>query len=215
MTRSGEVSDQVLQEIEDEFATLLTERQDIEALIPGNWETMHETYRNLADEVKKARRSYRRNVDSAYEPIPKLYELIRTTAALESLGTKLTGLEIVIRTQTPTEAMATIKNFEKELGTVAGSSSIKSRVSKARRALKGSKADPAKAQAFLAEGIELYAAELAWRQRAVKDLSSPLGTYNDALRSSIGLRLQDKLTIEQAKLVSRCKSHHQDISLAF
>ncbi len=68
---------------------------------------------------------------------------------------------------------------------------------------------------MLTKAIDQYATEMIWRERAVDELAVGLNKYDVALRSSIGLRLQDRLTIDQAKLVSSCKSHHKDISLAF
>ena len=39
--------------------------------------------------------------------------------------------------------------------------------------------------------------------------------YNDVIKHNIGLRLQNRLTKEQAKFVARCNSVHRDISLNF
>ena len=38
---------------------------------------------------------------------------------------------------------------------------------------------------------------------------------NSIIKNNIGLRLQSKLTKEQAKFVARCNSIHRDISLNF
>jgi len=111
--------------------------------------------------------------------------------------------------------MSTIKALGKELGSIAGSSKIKSRISKARRSLKGSNADPVKALALLDEGLALYADEVRWRQKASQELGGPLTEYDQALKRTVGLRLQERLDAEQAEFVARCKSKHQDISLNF
>ena len=39
--------------------------------------------------------------------------------------------------------------------------------------------------------------------------------YNEVIKPNIGLRLQSRLTKEQAKFVARCNSVHRDISLNF
>ena len=39
--------------------------------------------------------------------------------------------------------------------------------------------------------------------------------YNDVIKHNIGLRLQNRLTKEQAKFIARCNSVHRDISLNF
>ena len=57
--------------------------------------------------------------------------------------------------------------------------------------------------------------EVAWRTRAAKELLPGLSTYADAIRHNIGLRVQDRLTDEQARMVAECQSVHRDISLHF
>ena len=42
-----------------------------------------------------------------------------------------------------------------------------------------------------------------------------LQEYNLVIKDNIGLRLQSRLTKEQAKFVARCNSIHRDISLNF
>ena len=39
--------------------------------------------------------------------------------------------------------------------------------------------------------------------------------FDDAIKDTIGLRLQERLTKKQAKIVSSCRSIHRDISLNF
>ena len=40
-------------------------------------------------------------------------------------------------------------------------------------------------------------------------------SFDNSIKNTIGLRLQEKLTKEQAKYVAACKSKHKDISLNF
>jgi hypothetical protein len=42
-----------------------------------------------------------------------------------------------------------------------------------------------------------------------------LKKYNQIIKNNIGLRLQSKLTKEQAKFVAACNADHKDISLNF
>ena len=39
--------------------------------------------------------------------------------------------------------------------------------------------------------------------------------FDDSIKNTIGLRLQEKLSKEQAKYVAACRSTHTDISLNF
>ena len=51
--------------------------------------------------------------------------------------------------------------------------------------------------------------------RAADELLPGLSAYDDAIKHSIGLRVQERLTQEQARVVAECQSVHRDISLHF
>ena len=187
----------------------------IEASIPVAWDDARARYVELSDVQKKARREYRRSVDDAYQTVADLQILIADAGALRAFEPTLAGLDAVVANELPEQAMEIIKAAERELGEVAGSGRIKGRLSKARRALRGNSPKPEKAAGFLAEARERYAEEVEWRTRAAQDLAPGLAAYDDAIRHSIGLRVQDRLTQEQAKLVAECQSVHRDVSLHF
>ena len=89
------------------------------------------------------------------------------------------------------------------------------RLSKARRALRGKSPKPEKAAGFLAEARERFAEEVEWRTRAAQELAPGLAAYDRAIRDTIGVRQQDRLTGEQASALSACLANHRDISLNF
>ena len=61
---------------------------------------------------------------------------------------------------------------------------------------------------------EILEAEIAWRQRA-GELASELGEYDRAIADTIGTRLQQRLSSEQAESIATCLSVHRDLSLYF
>jgi hypothetical protein len=126
----------------------------------------------------------------------------------------LLSLKSIIADEPEKVAMKKIKVVEKLLGNVAGSSKIKSKISKARRALKRNP-DREKAAGFLQQGLELFSQEVAWRQHASEKLLAALNEYDGVLFGSVGARLQNRLSSEQAAFVAGCLSEHQDVSLAF
>ena len=65
------------------------------------------------------------------------------------------------------------------------------------------------------ETFSLFDQEVSWRGDANKNLLPELLKYNEVIKNNIGLRLQSRLTKEQAKFVARCNSVHRDISLNF
>jgi len=183
--------------------------------IPESWTGARKRYVELNKAEKKARRNYRNNVDQAYETIAELRKVIAGADELAGLEQQLTALETVIVNEPAKVAMDRIKQSEKALGKVAGTSAIKSKLSKARRALKGKKPKPEKAIQFLREGLKLYAAEVDWRRQAAVGIAPALAAYDNAIKDSIGLRLQRWLAVEQVKEIASCQSIHRDFSLQF
>ena len=193
----------------------MIDRKTLEPQIPANWQADHDQYTKLAKAEKSARNRYRNNVDSAYEPVPALLQVLEQTEALAQSEPQIRALNNAIGELSHDAAMAQIAEVSKSLGLIAGSSKVKSKLSKARRALKGKKADPLKSQRFVEEGLSILATELQWRRQAAEQLSPALNTYEIAIKDSIGLRLQQRLSIEQAEYVASCRSSHKDISLHF
>ena len=75
--------------------------------------------------------------------------------------------------------------------------------------------DPMAIRTKSKEVVELFNKEVSWRANAKENLMPKLEEYNNAIKETIGLRLQSKLTKEQAIYVSKCNSIHRDISLNF
>ena len=111
--------------------------------------------------------------------------------------------------------MNRIKSIEKILNDIAGAELIKEKLTKARRNLKKDDADMNKINNLLNEASGIYMIENEWRAKAEKELLPQLNKFDDSIKNTIGLRLQEKLTKEQAKYVAACRSTHTDISLNF
>ena len=65
------------------------------------------------------------------------------------------------------------------------------------------------------EFLSLFNKEVKWRSDSNKNLLPEIMKYNLDIKDNIGLRLQTKLTKDQAKYVASCNSIHRDISLNF
>ena len=194
------------------------EEQDVlKATIPEGWTAAREKFVALNSANTKAQRNYYNTTDGSYETLSSLRDVIAATGALKDFRPELDMLAETI-TQTPKDdAMETIKKIEGRLSDIAGSSKIKSALSKARRAIKkdDSEAGRTKAMTFHATAIEQYESEMQWRSKAEQELAPKLETYNSAIISTIGLRLQPRLSDTLAKQVALCQSSHRDISLNF
>ena len=212
-TRPDDIAD--IQALEREMVIHEGEKKDLEALIPASWEESRKRYTELADAEKKARTAYRRNVDSAYEKVGELGKILRHADDLAALSSKLADLEPVLANAPFEEASDAVKAVQELLRPIPESNAINSPLSKARRLFRDSGADREQAAKLLADAREKLAEEVAWRQAAASALGPQLREYNEAIRDTIGVRLQEKLSTGQATDIAACLSHHQDISLDF
>ena len=201
--------------IQSQIDELNNEKIEIAKKIPSNWDDAHNAYKALAMEKKKAVTKYRRNVDSVYKNIQMLKEIIKDRSKLISLESDILMLRELVINESKDDGMNRIKSIEKIINEIAGAELIKEKLSKARRSLKKDDADINIINTLLDEANEIYILEKEWRAKAEKELLPQLIKFDDSIKNTIGLRLQEKLTKEQAKYVAACRSTHTDISLNF
>ena len=201
--------------LEQRIVELRAERERLGGEIPHNWEQARQRYVALSKAVSQARAAYRRNADEAYAGIAELQALLDQADALGALDDDLASLDGVVRQLPPEQAMQRIDAVADAFGELDGVSRIKSRVSRARRSLRGDQPDAAAALEYLAEARRRFNAEAAWRGDAAVQLAGPLASYEAAIRDSIGLRQQPRLSQEMAEEVASCQAIHRDVSLHF
>ena len=188
----------------------------IEASIPAAWEDARSRYVELLNAQNKARREYRLGVDEAYQSIADLRVLIADADRLREFESTLASLEGVVATEPPDRAMDIIK-AARARARQRSRQPARSRRDCRRPAGPCAEARPSprRRRASLPEARERYAEEVAWRTRAAQELLPGLAAYDEAIRHNIGLRVQERLTNAQARLVAECQSGHRDISLHF
>ena len=201
--------------IQAQIDKLNNKRIEITKKIPSNWEDAHNQYKTLALESKKAITKYRRNVDSIYKNIKITKIIIEDRIKLDKLDNKILNLKKFILSEPKKNNITRIKNIEKFLDEIEGTDLIKEKLSKARRILKKDNINLIKINSFIDEANENYILEKKWRLKATKDLLPKLIKFDNSVKDTIGLRLQKKLSKEQAKYVAACRSVHKDISLNF
>jgi len=200
--------------MQSQIDKLNKEKIEIAKNIPLNWDDAHNEYKALAMEKKKAVTKYRRNVDSVYKNI-QMTKLIIIDKNKLNIDSEILNLKEIIFNESKDDGMNRIKSIEKILNEIAGAELIKEKLTKARRTLKKDDADINKIITLLDEAVEIYMLENEWRAKAEKELLPQLNKFDDSIKNTIGLRLQEKLTKEQAKYVAACRSTHTDISLNF
>ena len=203
------------EELRVHIAELGDERKALASEIPAEWEAVHKEFADILAVETKARAAYRRNVDSAYEPIQELLAVLRDVEALAGLSDVMQGLGAEIAALDPEVGVERLAEVSSMIGDVEGTKDIRSAISKARRAIKGKNPEPDEAAKQIELALAAYNEDLAWRQDAAANLVEPLEAYDAAIADTIGLRKQSRLPEEQVPSVAVCMSHHRDISLHF
>jgi len=214
-SRNAESVGATVGEIDQRIGELEAEKLELEGQIPEAWKPARARYEELAGARDRARRDYRRNVDTAYEPIAELRVLIGQAEGLANLETQLADLGALIANAPPEDAIAQIRLAESAVGNFEDVRDIRSGLSQARRALDDDVPDRADALSDYEGAMASFASEVAWRKAANAELAAPLAAYDAAIADTIGIRQQERLTPDQSEEVAGCLSVHRDISLNF
>ncbi len=202
-------------ELTTEKSALEAQRKQLQSTIPSNWKTEQSAFRKLLLEDRRARLMYRRDVDSAYEPVIKSVKTIAATPALAALKGELESLRGIINSQPADKAAERIEATLTKVGAVPGADNVRSELYKARRALTGRTPDKDASLKALDTTLKTYEGELAWRAKAEQSVLQGLRTYEMAIRDTIGLRKQEKLPQNIVPAIAGCTAYHRDISLQF
>jgi tripartite ATP-independent transporter DctM subunit len=213
--RRAGADDARLEELAQSIARIEEEKAALEANIPEQWESAREGFLELADEQRRARLQYRRNVDDAYRPIQEFNRILAQADDLAAIEDQLVALVEVVNSATAAEATERFQQAESLFSELDETSAIRAAFSAVRREFRDDDFDRTNATALVNEALETYRDAVAWRMAAATTLSEPFANYDELLKHSIGLRMQPRLSIEQAKRVASCRAEHQDISLYF
>ena len=112
-------------------------------------------------------------------------------------------------------AISIIDSLFEKLGEISGTEEFANKLDDLISVIDNDEVDEQKLIEVSSETFGLFNLEVSWRDDANKNLMPELIKYNDVIKHNIGLRLQNRLTKEQAKFVARCNSVHRDISLNF
>jgi len=204
-----------ISEILATIAKIETEIDTLGAGIPEQWDASHAEFVALAKAEKKARQIYRRNVDESYEMVITMRRMIAELDQLEALEDRFPSLFDAIQNQSSDDAMKTIKMVGAELDNLTEMHRVKSKLSKSRKALRGDNPDRDKALSLATQALEQMKVEIKWHRRADSELAVELEVYDQAIARTIGMRMQERLTLEQAESIASCLAVHKDLTLHF
>ena len=209
------VDEKRIERIKARMAGLAAERDALAASIPAEFDDRYAEFKKLSKAETTARRKYRQNVDESYEMIRTMRRMVTETDALAALQPRYEPLIALIREQSPEDGLEAIKALEFDIDSLTETHRIKSKLTRAKRALRGTNPDKEIAIAEIIQSGEILQQEVEWHRRAEAELSADLDEYNDAIKMTIGMRLQERLTGEQAESIANCKAVHKDLTLYF
>ncbi|WP_417667742.1 TRAP transporter large permease subunit [Roseibium sp.] len=194
---------------------LQTEHDALLAQIPEEWDEAHKVFAEIQKAETKARQTYRRTVDQAYEPVMEVRAVLGDADKLRAKEAEIAALKEAITTLEPADAVSQIEAVRSSVGEVEGSSDIRKGLTAARKVMRSKSPEPEKALAEIDKSLAALAADLEWRSKGAEEFLPKLLEYDAAVQRNIGLRQQPRLPDDMALDVAGCLSGHRDISLNF
>ena len=198
-----------------QMAELQAKQKALLDTIPADWTEKQAAFAALTKEEANLRQQFRRTADGSYNAAKKVSDTLAGNDAYVALGADFVSLRADIENKPAAEMEKIVNDFSNRIGAIDGASKIKTAMSKVRRNLKRRtpKLEAALKEFDKAKG--LYEEQLEWRAAAAGDLATGVSTYEIALRDTIGMRQQPRVTREQGLSIASCQSGHRDISLNF
>ncbi len=191
------------------------EIDEIKKQIPENWTPQNKEFEIIQKAKNTQTKRYKKNVDQAYDNLDQIVMFINDHDKLNDLSSEINNLKRNIDNADYENSISIIDSLFEKLGEISGSEEIANKLDDLYSLVDSEEKDLSKISDASYEVNMLFKKEVSWRKDASKNLMPEIAKYNSIIKNNIGLRLQSKLTKEQAKFVARCNSIHRDISLNF
>lgn len=212
--KRAQASDEMQAELDAQMNAINEDIQNASKEIPEDFTEQLRDFRERQGAVTQKTRDFWREASASYEPAAEITSILKAKAEFDAFEEELKRLSSALPTTPPEEMIETIEISEKNIALIAGTDEIKSALSKARRALKKKDPQIAKAAENLEKAERIYAEQQEWRAES-GTLEDALSIYLAALKPSLGLKSQERMTREQALDIARCQSVHRNITLNF
>ncbi len=183
--------------------------------IPETWTSRNKEFETLHKAKNTRTKRYRKNVDEAYDNLDQIALFINDHEKLKNLSAEIKDLKYSINNKDYENSISIIDNLFEKLSEISGTEEFANKLDDLITVIDNDEVDEQKLLLASSETFTLFDQEVSWREDANKNLLPELIKYNEVIKHNIGLRLQSRLTKEQAKFVARCNSVHRDISLNF
>ena len=209
----GDLADK--NKLELKIENLQLEIVELNNKIPETWKAKNGEFEILHKAKNTRTKRYRKNVDEAYDSLDQIVMFINDHKKLNELSPEIKELKRTLENKNYENSISIIDNLFEKLGEISGSEEFANKLDDLITIIDNDEIDQEKLISVSSETFKLFEQEVSWRVDADKNLLPELMKYNEVIKNNIGLRLQTRLTKEQAKFVARCNSVHRDISLNF
>ena len=208
-----DVSDKnkILQKIEN----VKLEIEEIQNQIPQEWKAKNDEFNKINKAKNLAVKKYKKTVDNAYEDLMLIKDFINDGEKFEELNQDMKLLKSKIDNRGYIDAIEFIDNIFEKVGEISGSDEFADKLDYLITLMDEDEVDFEKLQTSTNDTLVLFEKEITWRKDFKKKHMDTINAHDKAISDTIGLRLQSKLTKDQAIYVSKCNSIHRDISLNF
>ena len=191
------------------------EIDEIAKQIPENWTSKNKEFEIIQKAKNTQTKRYKKNVDEAYDNLDQIAMFIKDHENLQKLSSEIQDLKYEINNKNYQNSFSIIDSLFEKLSEISGTEEFANRLDDLYSLVDSEEIDENKISDASSEAFILFDKEVNWRKDAAQNLMPELEKYNEVIKNNIGLRLQSRLTKEQAKFVASCNSIHRDISLNF
>ncbi len=201
--------------LEQKIENVKLEIDEISSQIPEEWKSKNDEFNKINKAKNLATRKYRKTVDNAYEDLLLIKSFINDGEKFEELEQEMKLLKNKIDNRGYIDAIEFIDNIFEKVGEISGSDEFADKLDYLITLMDEDEVDFEKLQSSTVDTIALFEQEVSWRKNFKKKYMDRINAHDKVISETIGLRLQSRLTKEQAIYVSKCNSIHRDISLNF
>jgi len=191
------------------------EIDEVTKQIPENWLSRNKEFKIIQKAKNTQTKRYRKNVDQAYDNLEQIAMFIKDHEKLNELSPEINNIKENINNENYEKSISIIDSLFDKLGEISGTEEFANRLDDLLSLIDSEEIDVNKISETSSEALILFYKEVKWRKDAAKNLMPELEKYNLVIKDNIGLRLQSRLSKDQAKYVAKCNSIHRDISLNF
>jgi len=201
--------------LEQKIENVKLEIDEISSQIPEEWKSKNDEFNKINKVKNLAVKKYKKTVDNAYEDLLLIKEFINHGEKFEELSQDMKLLKSKIDNRGYIDAIEFIDNIFEKVGEISGSDEFADKLDYLITLMDEDEVDFEKLQTSANDTYVLFQQEIDWRKNFKKKHMDKINAHDKIISETIGLRLQSKLTKEQAIYVSKCNSIHRDISLNF